>query len=246
MNKQIKLYIKQHKTGLQYFGKTSTKDINKYKGSGLRWKRHIKKHGYDVVTFSVGSYDENDPMLIEHALGFSACNDIVNSNDWANLKPENGIDGGCYFPNEETKIKMSESKKGKNNHMYGVVRTVEERLKISNSLKGRKQSKETKDKISKSNKGKIQTDETRKKISLANSNPSNETREKKSKAKIGKNNPNYGKVTSYETKNKISKMKKGKKPNKIVCPKCSKEGSISLMKRWHGEFGEKCTLSTLN
>ena len=44
------LYIKQHKiTKLKYFGKT-TKDPNKYLGSGKHWIRHIKKHGLEIDT----------------------------------------------------------------------------------------------------------------------------------------------------------------------------------------------------
>lgn len=47
----IYLYKKTHnKTGLQYLGKTKSKDPHKYKGSGVYWTSHIKKHGYDVTT----------------------------------------------------------------------------------------------------------------------------------------------------------------------------------------------------
>lgn len=51
MFKPTFLYIKQHnKTGLLYFGKTTRQDVEKYRGSGVHWKRHIKKHGNDVST----------------------------------------------------------------------------------------------------------------------------------------------------------------------------------------------------
>jgi transposase len=47
----IYLYKKIHnKTGLQYLGKTISSDPHKYQGSGTHWKKHIKKHGYDVTT----------------------------------------------------------------------------------------------------------------------------------------------------------------------------------------------------
>ena len=47
----IYLYVKTHnKTGLKYLGKTISKDPIKYKGSGLYWRNHITKHGYDVTT----------------------------------------------------------------------------------------------------------------------------------------------------------------------------------------------------
>ncbi len=87
-----KLYIKTSDRGLQYFGKT-IKDPHKYKGSGNHWVNHLKKHNPEVQTMVTGEYEDNDPMLIEHALGFSAANDIVLSQDWANIIPEHGLDG---------------------------------------------------------------------------------------------------------------------------------------------------------
>ena len=61
------LYIKTHnKTGLKYLGKTSY-DPFKYKGSGTYWKRHIKKHGDDVITEILGSYETKE-MLKEAGL----------------------------------------------------------------------------------------------------------------------------------------------------------------------------------
>lgn len=39
----IYLYLKESPLGLKYIGKT-TKNPYKYMGSGLLWKRHIKKH----------------------------------------------------------------------------------------------------------------------------------------------------------------------------------------------------------
>ena len=44
----IYLYVKTHrKTGLKYLGKTK-KDPFVYQGSGVHWKNHLNKHGYDV------------------------------------------------------------------------------------------------------------------------------------------------------------------------------------------------------
>ena len=44
------LYIKQHSiTKKMYFGKTTRPDPMKYKGSGVYWLRHIKKHGSRFV-----------------------------------------------------------------------------------------------------------------------------------------------------------------------------------------------------
>ena len=87
------LYIKQHnETGLKYFGKT-TRNPFTYEGSGLYWKKHLKKHGNDVTTTWVQAFD-NIEKLNEYAIRFSEENDIVEAKDWANLKIENGLDGG--------------------------------------------------------------------------------------------------------------------------------------------------------
>ena len=88
------LYIKQHSvTGLKYFGKTVKKDPIKYKGSGTRWSHHIKKHGKQFVETIWLSELYTNTSIVEHALHFSVENNIVESDDWANLIPENGLDG---------------------------------------------------------------------------------------------------------------------------------------------------------
>lgn len=90
----IYLYVKQHSiTKLKYFGKTMKRDPFKYLGSGTRWLNHINKHGKsNVTTLDVWGFDDQD-LCTAFALKFSEDNDIVNSPEWANLRPENGIDG---------------------------------------------------------------------------------------------------------------------------------------------------------
>lgn len=45
-----RLYIKQcSHCDLKYFGKTILEDIQTYKGSGIRWQRHLKKHNAESV-----------------------------------------------------------------------------------------------------------------------------------------------------------------------------------------------------
>lgn len=91
----ITLYIKTHNiTGLKYFGTTTAVDPAKYNGSGKYWIRHLRKHGNDVSTIIYKQYDCVCEELIIDALAFSEENNIVNSNEWANLIPENGYDGG--------------------------------------------------------------------------------------------------------------------------------------------------------
>lgn len=90
--KLISLYVKTHmKTGLKYLGKTSN-DPYTYKGSGKKWKNHINKHGNDVWT-NVVFQSVNEDEISEMGSKLSAQWNIVESDEWANLKPETG-DGG--------------------------------------------------------------------------------------------------------------------------------------------------------
>ena len=56
------LYVKTHNiTGLKYLGITTSNSVEVYKGSGKYWRRHIRKHGYDVTTevlLETKSHDE--------------------------------------------------------------------------------------------------------------------------------------------------------------------------------------------
>lgn len=102
------LYIKRHKlTGLKYFGKfIQSKRYNKvesYPGSGKYWSSHYKLHGKEYIETIWSMYFTNIEELTEFALAFSELFDIVESDDWANLKPENGLDGGCGNHSEETR-----------------------------------------------------------------------------------------------------------------------------------------------
>jgi hypothetical protein len=106
----IYLYHKRHrKTGLNYFGKTTIDPYN-YTGSGKYWNRHLKKHGKDIETVSVWEFN-NQEDCTNFALQFSMDNNIVESVHWANLKYENGKDGGD--PGLEGRKKIIEALKGK-------------------------------------------------------------------------------------------------------------------------------------
>ena len=94
---QVTLYIATHnQTGLKYFGKTirffTEIDLqNYYHGSGIYWNYHLNKHGDDVTMIMYGIYSLLE--VKEIALKFSEENNIVESDIWANLVEENGIDG---------------------------------------------------------------------------------------------------------------------------------------------------------
>lgn len=129
----INLYIKRHKsTGLKYFGKT-TKNPFDYLGSGLYWQRHLKTHGFDVETVAVYSFT-NIEECRRFALEFSDCNNIVGSKEWANLKPENGVDGGTTQCSVETRQKIRASVL-RNHGTRGKPMTEEHKAKISVALR---------------------------------------------------------------------------------------------------------------
>lgn len=98
MFKPTHLYIKTHKkTGLKYFGKTVSKNPETYQGSGTRWKHHLKEHGssHSDITTEILGYYTDEAECRNAALKFSEEHNIVDSDDWANLEPEDGTWGGC-------------------------------------------------------------------------------------------------------------------------------------------------------
>ena len=100
----IKLYVKTHnKTDLKYLGKTVREDHDTYVGSGQRWLNHLKKHGKDVSTEIV--FQSTDPKEIKKkGIELSEKWDIVKSNEWANLKPEEGDGGFGWMDGEYRKM----------------------------------------------------------------------------------------------------------------------------------------------
>ena len=128
----IYLYKKTHnQTGLKYLGKTTHKDPHKYQGSGNRWKPHIKKHGYDVTTEILKECSSTEEVR-HWGEFYSNLWNIVESDEWANLRPEIG-DGGD--PGEEGRRKISEAKIGKKH-------TIEQNLRKSEIQRGIKRSPE--------------------------------------------------------------------------------------------------------
>lgn len=211
------LYIKKHnKTGLKYFGRTTSNDPVAYQGSGNYWRRHLKKHGNDVSTLWYQLYNDKE-IIQEEALAFSRSHNIIESNEWANLMLEDGINGSVSGRktkphSEETRRKISEahkrriaprirkpqSEETKEKIRLAIKnkgpRSEELKLKLSNANKGKTLSPETKEKISQSLKGRKcpKTEEHRKKLSIANK----------------------GKTLSSEIKEKISKALKDKPKKK--------------------------------
>ena len=151
----IYLYVKQHQsTGLLYFGKTTKADPFKYTGSGKHWIRHINKHGADISTIDVWGFDNQDACT-SFALEFSEKHCIVESNEWANLIPENGLDGSA------TGAKHSEESKAK---MRGRKCSEATKAKIRAAQLGKPKSEETKAKIRAAQLGKKLSEEHKAKL----------------------------------------------------------------------------------
>lgn len=138
------LYIKQHKiTGLLYFGKT-TKNPEKYHGSGVYWLRHIKQHGTKYVENIWYCLFLAEQECKDFAINFSVQNDIVASELWANFIVEDGMSPTNCIGRKmsaETKAKIAKANTGKTfsedtnkrkgspgskNPMYGVHRVGEQ------------------------------------------------------------------------------------------------------------------------
>lgn len=164
--KPTRLYIKRHNVSrIKYLGKTTLPDPYTYEGSGVLWKKHIKKYGKDISTLWVSEVFTDKDLLIEFATFLSQELDIVKSNEWANLMEENGIGGGTFGIGEKNvaklpsvRKKISESLKGHNYGMTGLKHSSETRKLMSISaknagtglwLKGTKKSKSHKNNLSK-------------------------------------------------------------------------------------------------
>ena len=95
-----KLMIKtQIKTGLKYLCYTQTEgeQYDNYKGSGTLWKKHLKKHGDDISTELI--YETEDKVEFKKVATQKSIDlNIVESDEWANLKIEEG-DGGDTVSN---------------------------------------------------------------------------------------------------------------------------------------------------
>lgn len=173
------LYIKQHSiTGKLYFGKT-TKNPERYNGSGTKWLNHINYYGKQYVNNLWYCLFLDEKSINEFALSFSKQNDIVNSIEWLNLIEETGL--GDPIRTLSTRQKMSnaqrgntkrrgkfhtESAKEKNRLAHlGKKHTEESLMKLR--MHSHSQLPETREKIRESLSGKKHTDERILNIKLA-------------------------------------------------------------------------------
>ena len=146
--KPTALLVMEHNiTGLKYFCKTTLLDrVHRYKGSGVSWTKHLRENGFNVKVGILGFYVEENRCL-DAAKQFSEENNIVESNDWANIVIETGRNG-CSMVGERNpfygkkhtpeSIESGRLKRLGRSVNKGAYRSPEHRAKISASLKGRK------------------------------------------------------------------------------------------------------------
>lgn len=106
-----------------------------YHGSGIHWKRHIKAHGAEHVETLWYCLFLDKESCESFATMYSDIHNIVLSDDYLNLKRENGLDGGSYPHTDEVKQKLSELKTGKK-------LSDDTKQKLSIALKGKTRPKE--------------------------------------------------------------------------------------------------------
>lgn len=193
--------------------------------------------------YKICSLNEEDEDYVEPiAIKFSEDNNIIEDNNWANLKLENGLDGnlaGCEGWNKgnspETRSKISKSRIGyvqakdiltgniitvlrdkfeSDENLVGIRKgeTLSEEHKKKISPLGRKHSKETKQKIGKKHKNKIVSESTREKLK--------------------------NRCFTDEHRKNISIAAKHRK--KGICIHCNKEMDILNLNKYHND---NCQLS---
>jgi len=219
----IYLYKKTHnKTGLQYLGKT-VQDPFKYKGSGKYWVSHINKHGYDVTTEILKECSSNTD-LIQWGRYYSELWNVACSEEWANLKPEEGqgFAFGEFHPMKNPK-------------------TVE---KIRRFQTGRKHTEEHKRKAALPKIGRKRPEHSKK--LTGRKRPDQSTRMKT--CQLGPNNHMFGKTQSPESNEKRRNSQLGEKSGRygkkdpvFECPNCHKKvAGLGNFNRWHNS---NCRLS---
>ena len=155
-------HIRLDKNEVFYIGK-GTNTNGRYSrskektGRNPQWKRIVKKHGY-VIEIVIENLTEQEANQKEIELILLYGRLDLGTGTLVNMT-EGGESCLGRVVSEETRIKLSESKKGNTNRL-GKNHTEEAREKMRKSQKGKKLSEEHKNKLSESNKGKKRTQET--------------------------------------------------------------------------------------
>lgn len=221
---------------MKYFGKSVRDDIEKYLGSGKHWLRHVNKHGKEhVITEWISDWFYDKENIKEFALKFSRDNNIVESDCWLNLKPEDGLNGGSLSESGKNKIsntlklKIINDEEHRKNREIGNVK----RMRTVNSKEWRETvGHKSFEKQSESIKRTMNTQEWK------------ETRGASRSIKMSKlqNDPVWketiGKQTRLKQSQSVSRTindEEWKKKHFKNCPVCNKYCDPGNFSRWHGD-----------
>lgn len=218
------LMIKTHNvTGLKYLCKCTDRDPHTYRGSGVYWKKHLTKHGYDISTQVIFQSEDIDEFS-KICLDYSQDLDVKNSKEWANLILETGLDGGTTHNNPHW--------------LKGFKHSEESRKKIAIASRqratGRKLSDETKQKISKKLKGQDC-------FWLKGVEKTLEHKEKLSNSQIGKPK-NYSDDQIDNLKDSMKKLSK----TMYKCSICGKIGNAGQIGRYHKQCMKESSWNKVN
>lgn len=166
------------------------------------WK-NVAKKGYTTEIVAVfdsekEAFDKEKELIKKYGRRDLGLGTLVNLTDGGE---------GMENPSQETRMKLSESRKGEKNHKYGKPTPKDTCEKISKTLTGRKLPEETCVKMSESRTGD--------KHPMYNKKHKNSSKQKMRTQKIGKmdgeKNPFFNKTHSTDSIKKISESGKGRK-----------------------------------
>lgn len=184
------------------------------RGGNVRFHNAIKKYGFENFIFTIleecNSQEEAFITEITYIEYYKS-----NIEEFGYNLTSGGEGATGYKHTEDARNKISISKIGINNPMFGVT----------SPNKDKELSEEAKLKISQANTGKRHTEEHKQRISDLMSGP---------------NNPMYNKKHSKETKEKISKANKGRKHSEETKKKMSESHTNLMSGIKHPNYG-KCT-----
>ena len=210
------VYMHKNKiNGKMYIGITSRSPEIRWGNNGSQYTsvknpcfyNAIQKYGWDnfehIILFQ--NLTEKEAKLKERELisEYHTCVYDENKMGYNMTFGGEGLLG--HVASEETRRKMSESKRGENNPFYGRHFSEESKKKLSDALKGKM--------IGENNPfyGQKHTEETKQKLSeYASTRTGDKNPNYGNHALAGENHPLYGQHLSEETKRKISESRKGK------------------------------------
>lgn len=236
MNENYKLYCHVNKiNGKKYFGITKQKPED-------RWKKGKAYHGNKYLTnaFNKHGWENFLHIVLFDGLNYEAACEMEQAciEEWKTNDRTCGYNitsGGDGFRgvkhSDETKKKISDKTRGKNNPRYGIPLSDEIKRKISESQKGEKSHcygkivpEYIRKKISKSKKGWKPSEEVRANMSYGQRHKkpvTEETRKRQSLAHIGRTTKRVAQIDleTKETINVFSSLKEA--ANVVGCNKCS-------------------------